>query len=124
MRICIPVHADAGMRSSICEHFGSSPMFMVVDTESGACRALPNRNAHHAHGTCQPLQALQGERLDAMVVAGIGGGALMKVRAAGMQVYLAEHPTVEETVRALRDGKLHPITMDGACAGHRHHHHP
>lgn len=120
MRVCIPVNADAGIYSSICEHFGSAPMFMVVDTDSGACRALTNRNAHHAHGMCQPLEALHGERLDALVVAGIGAGALMKVTAAGMAVYLAEHATVEEIVKAFHAGTLRPVTPDRACAGHGH----
>jgi predicted Fe-Mo cluster-binding NifX family protein len=96
---------------------------MVVDTESGACRALPNGNLHHAHGMCQPLQALQGERLDALVVAGIGGGALMKLTAAGLSVYLAEHATVAETVEALSAGRLRPVRPEAACAGHGHGHH-
>jgi predicted Fe-Mo cluster-binding NifX family protein len=110
MRICIPVNADAGAQSIICEHFGSSPMFMVVDTENGACRAITNRYLHHAHGMLQPLEALQGERpgerLDGVVVAGIGTGALMKLLAAGLSVYLAEHETVEKAMRALEAGRL------------------
>ena len=118
MRVCIPVNADAGSQSSICGHFGSSPMFMIVDTENGACRAVPNRNLHHAHGMCQPLEALQGERLDGFVVAGIGTGALRKLVAAGVPVFLAEHETVEETVRALNAGALQLVTPDRACAGH------
>ncbi len=121
MRICIPVKADAGAKSAVCEHFGSSPLFLIVDTESGACRALPNRNAHHAHGMCQPLAAIQGERLDCLVVAGMGNGALMKLTAAGVRVFLTDHPTVEEAVRALQAGTLRPLTPDRACAGHGHH---
>jgi predicted Fe-Mo cluster-binding NifX family protein len=120
MRVCIPVNADAGVHSTVCEHFGSSPIFMVVDTESGDCRALPNRNAHHAHGMCQPLEALRGERLDGMVVAGIGTGALMKLMASGMRVFLTEHATVEQTLSALKNGALRPATLDRACAGHGH----
>ncbi len=123
MRICIPVNADAGVHSPVCEHFGSSPLFMLVDTESGSCRALPNKNLHHAHGMCQPLQALQGERVDAVVVGGIGAGALMKLRAAGMAVYLAEHDTVGETLRALNAGQLRPVRPEAACAGHGDGHH-
>lgn len=122
MRVCIPVNADVGAASPVCEHFGSSPFFMVVDTESGAYRALPNRNQHHAHGACQPLRALQGERLDALVVGGIGAGALMKLTAAGLAVYLAEHATVDETLTALKAGRLRPVRPEGACAGHGHGH--
>jgi predicted Fe-Mo cluster-binding NifX family protein len=118
MRICIPVNDDAGVQSTVCQHFGSSPMFMVVDTESGDCRALKNRNEHHAHGMCQPLQALQGEQLDGLVVAGIGTGALMKLMGAGMRVFLTEHATVEQTLAALKKGALRPATPERACAGH------
>ncbi len=120
MRVCIPVNADAGVNSPVCEHFGSAPYFMLVDTESGACRALPNRDAHHAHGMCQPLAALQGEKLDGIVVTGIGGGALAKLLAAGIRVFLAEHASVEETVKALNAGRLSPLTADRACPGHGH----
>ena len=122
MRVCIPVNTDAGVHSTVCEHFGSSPMFLVVDTESGDCRALPNHNEHHAHGMCQPLEALRGERLDGLVVAGIGTGALMKLMASGMRVFLTEHATVEQTLTALKNGALRPATPDRACAGHGHGH--
>ena len=74
MNICIPVNADEGLASPVCAHFGSAPFFMIIDTASGACRALPNGNQHHAHGMCQPLAALAGENLDAIVVGGIGMG--------------------------------------------------
>lgn len=121
MTICIPVIADRGMDSPICEHFGSAPLFMIVDTESASCRAIPNNNAHHAHGMCMPLQALQGERLDGMVVGGIGAGALGKLMAAGLEVYLAAHPTVAETLAAYKAGQLRALTPAMACGGHHGH---
>jgi predicted Fe-Mo cluster-binding NifX family protein len=118
MNICIPVNTDQGLASDVCAHFGSAPFFMIVDAESGACRTLVNRNQHHAHGMCQPLAALAGEQIDAIVVAGIGAGALGKLRAAGMGVYRAEHPTVDRTVAAFTSGELRGIPRDEACGGH------
>lgn len=118
MNICIPVNEDKGLNSTVCAHFGSAPLFLIFDTESGVCRAISNRNAHHAHGMCQPLKALAGERVDSVVVGGIGMGALSKLLASGIQVFLAEHPTVQETVTAFTAGKLSPVTPARACAGH------
>ena len=118
MNICIPVNADEGLASPVCAHFGSAPFFMIVDTESGACRALPNRNQHHAHGICQPLAALAGEQLDAIVVGGIGMGALNKLLAGGLRVYQAQHPTVEMTLAALKADQLPGMTPAGACGHH------
>jgi predicted Fe-Mo cluster-binding NifX family protein len=122
MQICIPVLDDLGLDSQVCAHFGSAPGFMIVDTESRNCRVIGNRNQHHAHGMCQPLAALAGETVDGIVVGGIGMGALMKLRAAGVTVYRALHPTVGETLAAFTAGSLEPVELNEACAGHGHHH--
>lgn len=120
MNICIPVTQDKGLQSPVSLHFGSAPIFMVVDTESGSCRAIPNLNLHDGHGMCQPLRALAGERLDGMVVGGIGTGALSKLQAANIRVFLSEHSTVEETISALGAGTLPEATPATACAHHGH----
>lgn len=121
MNICVPVDEDQGIRSRVCAHFGSAPLFMIVDTESGACRGVPNANAHHAHGMCTPLAALQGQSIDALVVGGIGAGAVNKLMAAGIQVFLSDQPTVEETVEAHKMGKLRLVTPETACGRHHGH---
>ena len=121
MQLCVPVLDDQGLDSRVCAHFGSAPAFMIVDTESGACRTIVNNNAHHAHGMCQPLAALAGEAVDGIIVGGIGMGALMKLQAAGIAVYRAVHPTVGETIAAFKEGSLRPVGQDEACAGHHGH---
>jgi predicted Fe-Mo cluster-binding NifX family protein len=120
LQICIPIEEDLGLESRVCGHFGSAPAFMFVDTDSGACRAIVNRNEHHAHGMCQPLAALAGERIDGLVVGGIGMGALMRLQAAGIAVFRSEYPTVADTVTAYKAGTLEFVAPDGACAGHGH----
>jgi predicted Fe-Mo cluster-binding NifX family protein len=122
MNICIPVEEDLGLKSPVCAHFGSAPLFLIVDTDSLGCRAVVNGNLHHGHGMCMPLASLQGEQLDGMVVGGIGMGALQKLTAAGIQVYLARHPTVEETIQALKAGQLELVQPGQACAQHGHGH--
>lgn len=118
MNICIPVNADQGLSSPVCAHFGSAPFFMIVDTDNDACRAIPNRNLHHAHGMCQPLLALQGEILAGIVVGGIGMGALSKLMMAGLQVYQAQHQTVGQTLAAFRAGTLPAMTPATVCGHH------
>jgi len=120
MNVCIPVNEDKGLQSQVCAHFGSAPLFMIVDTDNEGCRAIPNRNQHHGHGMCMPLASLQGESIDGMVVGGIGMGALNKLMAAGIRVYVSEYSTVAETVSALKAGTLRMMQPDMACAHHRH----
>ena len=118
MHICIPIDDDQGMASHVCAHFGSAPAFMIVDTDSGSCRAIVNGNQHHGHGQCTPLASLQGERIDGMVVGGIGMGALNKLMAANVQVFISQHATVAEAVAAFTAGALRPMQPGMACAGH------
>jgi predicted Fe-Mo cluster-binding NifX family protein len=122
MQICIPVIEDRGIDSRVSAHFGSAPAFMIVDTDSGTCRLIDNNNLHHAHGMCQPLAALAGETVDGIIVGGIGMGALMKLQAAGIAVFRAEHPRVAETIAAFKNGSLQPVGGDEACAAHHGHH--
>lgn len=122
MNICIPVTEDNGAASPVSPHFGSAPLFMIVDTDSGACRAIPNGNAHHGHGMCAPLATLTGESIDGFVVGGIGTGALAKLGAAGIRVFQSEHATVEQAVSAFKSGTLKTMSPGMACAqdGHAH----
>jgi predicted DNA-binding protein (UPF0251 family)/predicted Fe-Mo cluster-binding NifX family protein len=120
MNLCIPVTEDLGLKSPVCAHFGSAPIFMIVDTESESCRAIQNSNQHHGHGMCTPLASLQGERIEGMAVGGIGMGALTKLQASGIQVFMSEHASVAETVAAFKAGTLRPMTPGNACAHHAH----
>ena len=118
MNICIPVKEDKGLSSEVNPHFGSAPIFLIVDTESGAARGIPNLNMHHGHGMCQPLASLAGERLDAIVVGGIGMGALSKLQAAGLEVFLSDGGSVSDTIAAWKSGTLRPVTPAVACGRH------
>jgi predicted Fe-Mo cluster-binding NifX family protein len=122
MRICIPIQDDRGLDSVVCDHFGSAPAFMIVDVESRDHRAIANDNRHHGHGMCQPLAMLTGEQIDAVVVGGIGMGALARLLSANLGVFRAQHGTVAETVAAYRAGTLQPITPGQACGHHGSHH--
>jgi predicted Fe-Mo cluster-binding NifX family protein len=120
MNICVPVTRDEGLQSPVSAHFGSAPLFMIVEVESQSFQAIPNRNRHHEHGMCNPLMALEGQEVDGLAVGGIGGGALSKLQAAGIRVYLSNLPTVEATVSAFRAGTLREVTPAEACGHHRH----
>ena len=122
MEICVPVLESSGLDSPVSEHFGSAPVFMIVDTDSGACRAIVNGDQHHAHGMCQPIAALAGTKVEGVVVGDIGAGALMKLEAANIAVFRSEHRTVGETVAAWNAGTLSRVTPAGACAHHGHAH--
>jgi len=120
MKLCIPVTEDKGLESPVSAHFGSAPLFIIVDTDGGACRSIPNRNLQHSHGMCQPLMSLTGEQVDGIAVGGIGMGALNKLLAADMRVFITRESTVEGTVTAHKSGTLQEATPAAACGHHGH----
>lgn len=118
MKVCIPAATDAGLSSTPFGHFGSAPFFTVHDTESGTTEVLGNANQHHAHGGCQPLAALDGRSVDALVVGGIGAGAIGKLNASGIRVYRAGAGSIEDNLKALREGTLAELTPESGCQQH------
>jgi predicted DNA-binding protein (UPF0251 family)/predicted Fe-Mo cluster-binding NifX family protein len=118
VNICIPVTADRGLESPVSGHFGSAPIFMLVDVGTRQTKALSNAGAVHEHGACRPLDALAGHDIDALVVGGIGAGALMKLQGAGIRVYRATAPTVAGCLDAFVKNEAEEIGPGGACGRH------
>jgi len=118
MRLAFPVQEDQGLESPVYTHFGSAPYFVVLDSGSGMCQTINNMDLHHSHGQCQPMKALSGNPVDAVVVGGIGGGALMGLQAQGVRVFRAVEGTVKENLEFMKEGKLPEFAANMTCAGH------
>ncbi len=118
MRICFPVLENRGMESLVYNHFGSAPMFIVVDTDSNEVQAISNNDQHHVHGACNPVMAMNGEYVDAVVVGGIGAGALNKLNQRGIRVFRALGAKVIDNVELLRANTLPQFSLQHTCAGH------
>lgn len=119
MRIAFPTKENKGLESLVYSHFGSAPVFIVVDAESGELEILDNQDLGHEHGNCQPLAALGGAPVDVLVVGGIGGGALKKLASAGVKTYRAVEGSVSKNLLLIKADKLPVFTMDQTCRGHQ-----
>ena len=120
MKICIPVSEYCGLASPVHGHFGSAPCFISVDTETMAAEELSNSDREHVHGACSPVKALAGAKPDAVLVGGLGAGALQGLRQAGIRVYLAPEGTVAEALRLFAAGQLEELATLATCPGHAH----
>lgn len=118
MKLCFPVERNEGLESPVYGHFGSAPMFVVVDTGTREVNLVANRDLHHAHGACSPLKALGGQAADGIVVGGIGAGALMGLNRAGLKVYQAVGGTIADNLAMMDQVELPELTADQVCSGH------
>jgi predicted Fe-Mo cluster-binding NifX family protein len=118
MKIAFPTQQNDNLDSEVYGHFGSAKYFVVVDADTNEVSTIGNQDLNHQHGNCQPLAALGGVAVDAVVVGGIGGGALRKLNSAGIKTYRAVEGTVNENLMMIKEGKLPAFSMDQTCAGH------
>lgn len=121
MKIAFPTQADNGLDSVVFGHFGSAAYFVIVETDDGSFEIIQNSEREHLHGQCQPLKALGGSQVDAVVAGGIGGGALRKLLTAGLKAYRAVDGTVKDNLDLIKSTKLPEFTMNHTCAGHGGH---
>jgi predicted Fe-Mo cluster-binding NifX family protein len=119
MKIAFPTQSDAGMDSIVFGHFGTADTFIIVDSDTGAVTPVGNRDLNHQHGNCQPLVALGGRSVDAVVVGGIGGGALRQLAASGIRVYRATAGSIADNYALFQAGQLAEFSMAQTCGGHQ-----
>lgn len=118
MKICFPVKSDNGINSEVYNHFGSAPSFVIVDTETDSTTVINNNDQHHEKGACSPFKALDGQTVDAVIVGGIGAGALNKLAQAGIKVYQPKALSIEENIKMLKAQALPEFTTQHTCSGH------
>lgn len=120
MKACFPVYESEGLDSKVYGHFGSAPAFVIVDTKDNSLMTINNRDKEHEHGMCNPLTTLNNQKIDAVVVGGIGAGALNKFNQAGIRVFQAQAPSVKENITLLKESNLPEFTLQQCCPGHGH----
>lgn len=118
MKICFPAESDNGLDGEVFGHFGSAPLFVVFDTQAKSVSTINNQDLGHMHGMCNPLKALDGKRVDAVVVGGIGAGAVTKLNEMGIRVYRASKGTIQDNIGLFEGNKLPEMTIEHACSGH------
>ena len=118
MSIYIPVENNDGLNSKVYGHFGSAPFFAICDVKTGKVEFLDNGNQHHEHGQCNPLGALAGKAVTAILVGGIGARALEHLNAGGIKAYHAPEGPLSTALEMFKKQELPEILPQDSCQGH------
>lgn len=111
MKVGFPVAQDAGVESSVYGHLASTPLFIVVDTESGVTSCFANGDPLAPDTGCNALKSVCSRSLDAMVVDGIGDGFLRILNNCGIEVFQAESASVRENLSLFKEQQLLKVEM-------------
>lgn len=104
MTLCIPVVENLGLLSFVAPHFGSAPMYLLLDTGTLAFHAIPN--LPRARNRCEPYRALEGQRIDAFIVKGIGANALAEIARRRLWAYGSHGGRVADVLSDYLGGSL------------------
>ena len=118
MKVCIPIEKNDGLNSTVCGHFGSAPFFAICNSKTNDIEIIANTNDHGEHGQCNPLGAIGGKNIEAVLLGGIGRRAVEKLNAGGIKVYQSTETTVKDAIKKFKKGELKEISIDEACSGH------
>ncbi|HCY87092.1 MAG TPA: dinitrogenase iron-molybdenum cofactor biosynthesis protein [Desulfobacteraceae bacterium] len=119
-RIAVPSNGEGGLQGTRSGHFGHCDVFTFVDVKDGEIdnvSTLPNQE--HVQGGCMvPVNLLAENRVNALIVGGIGMRPLMGFRQVGIDVYHDDQrPEIEPVVMDLIHGNLPQIRNDQVCGG-------
>lgn len=114
---CIPTSGTAELEDAVYDHFGSAPYFTLYSSETEELTILENRNAHHDHGTCHPMNQLARHKIDCVICSGMGRRAIEALSTKGIKVYQCKSYGVREVIDRVKDGDLEEIDPRTACRG-------
>ena len=121
VRIAVPSDGQGGLDGMRAGHFGHCDVFTLVDIEDGKIKDVSIlANKEHVQGGCMvPVQLLAENRVQRLVVGGIGMRPLMGFKQVGIDVYYdGERRDIRPVVEDMIAGTLPMIGDDQVCGGH------
>ncbi len=120
IRIAVPSDGQGGLDGFRAGHFGHCDVFTLVDVENGKIKDVSIvANKEHVQGGCMvPVQLLAENKVQRLVVGGIGMRPLMGFKQVGIDVYYdGERRDIRPVVEDMIAEKLPMIADNQVCGG-------
>jgi len=116
MKLSFPVETDNGLKSEIYGNFGDAPGFIIYDTETKEAKYIDNADLNHEPNNCNASAAFGDEKVNGIILSGIGPAPMKKLQNAGIQVLRANIGTVEDNINFFHNGQLICLTANLSCS--------
>ena len=119
-RIAIPSVETGGLDGKRSGHFCHCDVFTLVDVKDGEIEKVTTiSNQSHVQGGCMvPVNLLADNKVNALIVGGIGMRPLLGFKQAGIDVYHdTTRPEIRPVVEDLIAGRLPMIEDNQVCGG-------
>ena len=119
MKLAIPVD-EKSMKTNVCVSFGRTPYYLVYDIETKESKFLDNTAATSAGGAgIKAAQAIVDSKVNVLLTPRCGENAANVLKAAKIEIFKTNGPSVKENIDAYIAGKL-PL-LDEIHAGFHNH---
>jgi predicted Fe-Mo cluster-binding NifX family protein len=120
VRIAVPSEGQGGLDGLRAGHFGHCDVFTLVDVEDGEIKEVSVlANKEHVQGGCMvPVNLLAENKVQRLIVGGIGMRPLMGFNQVGIDVYYdGERRDIRPVVEDMIADKLPIIAENQVCGG-------
>ncbi len=122
VRVAIPSEEPGGLDAERSGHFGHCAVFTLVDVNNTGVVAVETlaNEGHEAGGCMMPVRLLADNRVQFLIVGGIGARPLRGFNEVGIAVYWADQnqfASVRQAVDGIVAGRLPRIEADQVCQG-------
>ena len=113
VRICIPCDAPGGPDAAIASPFEETSVLDYYDVRPDGMFEHTSQARNCGAATCvDPVDAIIGRSVEAVIVTGLSPSALMRLHNAGIKVLVTDNPSVRASLDLLARGELQELTMD------------
>jgi predicted Fe-Mo cluster-binding NifX family protein len=122
MKIAVTAENNNGLESTVAQHFGHSPFFMLVDVENGeitATQSVVNPFADH-HQPGQIPGFIKEQNADVILSGGMGGRAIQFFEQQGIKAATGANGTVRQSLENYMGGKLTDAAPCDESVAHGH----
>jgi predicted Fe-Mo cluster-binding NifX family protein len=121
MKICVPSLAPGGLDAIASAHFGHCEVFTIVEMdEHGSPKSASVIDNSGEHNCMIPVQKLLENKVDIVLISGIGRNPLYEFQRNGIKVYIGAVGNVRDAIEDFIGGYLKLATPDDVCRGGCH----
>jgi predicted Fe-Mo cluster-binding NifX family protein len=118
MKICIPTMGNNGLDEQIGNHFGRSPTYTIIDTDTDQVTIIQN-TSEHMGGMGLPAEILSEKGIDVLICMGLGRRAIMLFAQYNIKVFTGAQGTVKNAYDMWKNNQLSLVSStDDACKEH------
>jgi predicted Fe-Mo cluster-binding NifX family protein len=111
MKIAVTAENDNGFASNVNPHFGRSPYFAIVDTQTDEIDLVKNEAARASGGAgVSAAQLISDRGVEALISGSVGPKAYTALSRGNIDMYIKKGGTVKEAVEAFEQGSLSQLT--------------